>query len=142
MAGQDYSDTGDRTGRETVAGGLFCFCGVEQFGDRSELVSDLAHCIHTIGQQHDDTLEFIQPVEDLVEFLVDQFIVIQFDNAVHAGSAHWNREAFEALLSGKGNLRAGGLCASGRICVSRDIACSIIDCKNVRELLPIFLFRL
>ncbi len=93
-------------------GGLFSFCRVEQFGDRSEFVCDLTHCIHTIGQQENDTLEFIEPVEDLVEFLVDQFIMIKLDNVLHAGNANRDMKAFGTLTFGKGILRAWDVCAS------------------------------
>ncbi len=50
-SGGDYSDPDGRRRRdERGRGGLFRFCRVEQFGDCSEFVCDLAHCIHAIGQ--------------------------------------------------------------------------------------------
>jgi hypothetical protein len=96
---------------------LFGFGRIKQFGDPSELVSKVPELVHAISQQQNHAFKFVEPVEDIVEFLVDQFIVIQFDDAVHAGHPGSKRKIFELLCFDRGIPWAGVVCASGRLCV-------------------------
>jgi hypothetical protein len=95
-------------------GELFGFGRIKQFGDPTKLVSEVPELVHAISQQQNHAFEFVEPVEDIVEFLVDQFIVIQFNNAVHAGLQGSDREIVEVLCLDRGIPWAMVVCASGR----------------------------